>query len=154
MHNIMSIMMSIICFSWCSYLQRLLPTAASVWASVFAYYYQVVIVGLDCSSDILHIKLKRDILSLVTGSLRKKHLMCWMLIVCIISVLKVTGGVCRVRGCRAIWGAFIYCITEEMTVQICFVLLFITLVFSSLFSAYIPLLNYCIKWSFTEPLKP
>lgn len=150
MHNIMSIMISIICFSWCSCLQEAVTTA-SVCESVFAYY-QVVIVGLDCSSDIQQIKLKGDILSLVTGSLRKKRLMCWMLIVHIISVLKVTGKVCRVCGCRAIWGAVIYCITEEMTVQRCFVLLFITSVFFLPLQCIFPHLNYCLMLRFTKPL--
>lgn len=118
---IMSIMMSIICFSWCSYLQRLLPQHQC--ESVFAYY-QVVIVSLDCSSDIQQIKLKGDILSLVTRSLREKGLMCWMLIVYIISVLKVTGEVCRVCGCCTIWGAFIYCITgkNDCIEMLCFII--------------------------------
>lgn len=47
-------------------------TAASVGESVCFGYYQVVIVSLDCSSDILQIKLNGDILSLVTRSLMKK----------------------------------------------------------------------------------
>lgn len=50
-------------------------TTASVFESVFGYY-EVVIVGLDCSSDIQQIKLKGDILSLVMRSLWKKRLMC------------------------------------------------------------------------------
>lgn len=43
---------------------------ASVCESVFAYY-QVVIVCLDCSSDIQQIKLKGDILSPVTRSIKE-----------------------------------------------------------------------------------
>lgn len=43
---------------------------ASVCESVFAYY-QVAIVCLDCSSDIQQIKLKRDILSPVTRSIKE-----------------------------------------------------------------------------------
>lgn len=57
--------------------------------------------------------------------------------ICTISVLKVTVGACRVRGCGTMWGAFIYCITEKMTVQRCFVLVSITPVFfPSLVSAF------------------
>lgn len=97
-------------------------------------YYQVVIVSLDCSSDILQIKLNGDILSLVTRSLMKKGLMCGMLIVYIITVLKVTR---KVRGCHTIGVAFIYCITEKATVQKCFALIFIHSMFSSPGSAYI-----------------
>lgn len=132
---IMSIMMSIICLPWCSYLQRLLPQHQ--WVRVCFGYYQVVIVSLDCSSDILQIKLNGDILSLVTRSLMKKGLMCGMLIVYIITVLKVTRKVRRVRGCHTIGVAFIYCITEKATVQKCFALIFIHSMFSSPGSAYI-----------------
>lgn len=74
MRYIMSIMMSIICFFVMLLFAKAI-TAASVCESVLGYY-QVVIVSLDCSSDIQQIKLKRDILSMVTRSQRKKRLMC------------------------------------------------------------------------------
>lgn len=49
-------------------------TAAFVCERVFGYY-QVVIVGLDCSSDIQQIKLRGDTLSLVARSLWKRCFM-------------------------------------------------------------------------------
>lgn len=68
-------------------------------------YYQAVIVCLDCSSDIQQIKPKGDILSRVTGSIREKALNVMNAhYEHTISVLKVTAGVCTVRGCAAVYG--------------------------------------------------
>lgn len=59
----------------------------------------------------------------------------------------------QVRGCGTMWGAFIYCITEKMTVQRCFVLVSITPVFfPSLVSAFFPHLNYCLMLRFFRSL--
>lgn len=128
---------------------------------MFGYYYQVVIVGLDCSYDIQQIKLKGDILSLVTRSRweRKSVLFCRMLTVYKVSVLNVSGEVCR--GCEGVLQYREHSYTssqkeKKQTVRICFVLLFITCVF--LLSLNLTFssseLGYCAELRFTKSSRP
>lgn len=69
------IMMSLICFFVVLFAKAIVT--ASVCESVYANY-QVIIVCLDCSSDIQQIRVKGNMLSLVMWSKKKKkkkHLM-------------------------------------------------------------------------------
>ena len=62
-------------------------------------------------------------------------------------LLKVTGEVSTVRGC-SIGGAFIYCIAKKMTVQTCFVLLFIASVFFLSLKSILP--HCCLMLGFSK----
>lgn len=125
---------------------------ASVCERVFAYY-QVVIVSLDCSSDIQQIKQKGDILSLVTRSIKEK-------------ALNVLNAHCIYnrcaqgdwRGLQSMWvlnnmGSIhiLHHRENDCTEMLCFII-YNFCIFPSLCSAFFPHLNYRLMLRLTESL--